>query len=504
MSCPCDTTTCGETLPTAGLEGVAEQIRKEFAEQPGGPAPVDPPAPPRPVRKKISQETFDEVVDENVEEFAMDLDEAMRDACAQFEQQGVDISALVTTVEGREKSEQVKVYVAKLDELLKAEEDGDLVGLLEDLSNICRAGDVERVTAGKLGAVGAAAFVCKKHVDDKRAVVAALNFLGVVLKTFDNREIIPLKGAQALQHCLEQYKDCPVVQSAGFSAITQAISKHEGNKRAFKDVGINTSVLTCLHAHQESRDTFIAVSRFLRVYLSDDDRRPGVSPGTFTRARELGEDYEAGAVRPLVDFVAKEGTLSDEKLVSASFATIKAVAVNDLICKQFANKGGLEVALLAFEAHITDETVAANGCMLLKAVTRNDDIKRTVGKGKGLGLLLRALDEHMASSRVVEQALACLSVLCLRQPGNCETIANLGCLQLIISSMTRHADIASVQRPAICTLRNMVSSWQNKELCSRILDEGAEPLIRKAKNTHPICDDVAFAALRDLGCDYHS
>ena len=47
--------------------------------------------------KFISQETFDSVVQENVEDFEMEPEEAAADAVAQFESQGVDLSNIVKT-----------------------------------------------------------------------------------------------------------------------------------------------------------------------------------------------------------------------------------------------------------------------------------------------------------------------------------------------------------------------------------------------------------------------
>ena len=44
------------------------------------------------VAKKITQETFDEVVKENIEEFDMKQDEAIFDAYKQFSSQGVDMT----------------------------------------------------------------------------------------------------------------------------------------------------------------------------------------------------------------------------------------------------------------------------------------------------------------------------------------------------------------------------------------------------------------------------
>ena len=41
---------------------------------------------------QISQETFDQVVKENMDDFGMELEEAQKDAWEQFETQGVDLS----------------------------------------------------------------------------------------------------------------------------------------------------------------------------------------------------------------------------------------------------------------------------------------------------------------------------------------------------------------------------------------------------------------------------
>lgn len=43
-------------------------------------------------KRRITQDTFDEVVDENIEEFEMSKDEAIKDAWTQFNSQGVDLT----------------------------------------------------------------------------------------------------------------------------------------------------------------------------------------------------------------------------------------------------------------------------------------------------------------------------------------------------------------------------------------------------------------------------
>lgn len=56
----------------------------------------------------------------------------------------------------------------------------------------------------------------------------------------------------------------------------------------------------------------------------------------------------------------------------------------------------------------------------------------------------------------------------------------------------------SPQKQACMLIRNLVS--RSRDFSQPILDMGAENLITEARATHRDCDDVAKAALRDLGC----
>ena len=51
-------------------------------------------------KKRITQETFDEVVQENIEDFEMEADEAVADAIAQFKTQNVDLGNVVCRAPG--------------------------------------------------------------------------------------------------------------------------------------------------------------------------------------------------------------------------------------------------------------------------------------------------------------------------------------------------------------------------------------------------------------------
>ena len=56
--------------------------------------------------RRISQETFDAVVRENVEDFDMDAAEAVREAREQFEHQGVDLTGVDVSGSEERKAER--------------------------------------------------------------------------------------------------------------------------------------------------------------------------------------------------------------------------------------------------------------------------------------------------------------------------------------------------------------------------------------------------------------
>ena len=49
---------------------------------------------------RVSQETFDEAVQENIDTFDMEPEEALKDAISQFESQGVNLSNIVKRAPG--------------------------------------------------------------------------------------------------------------------------------------------------------------------------------------------------------------------------------------------------------------------------------------------------------------------------------------------------------------------------------------------------------------------
>ncbi|XP_038634067.1 armadillo repeat-containing protein 6 [Scyliorhinus canicula] len=100
--------------------------------------------------------------------------------------------------------------------------------------------------------------------------------------------------------------------------------------------------------------------------------------------------------------------------------------------------------------------------------------------------------------QICEQGCAALGMFALRKPENCCVIMEGGGALMALQAMKTHPADVNVQKQACMLLRNLVA--RNPDFSQLILEMGAEVLILQAKTTHQDCEDLAKAALRDLGC----
>ena len=108
--------------------------------------------------KVITQETFDDVVKENVEEFGMEMAEAIRDAKEQFEKQGINLGNIVISEKG---SQVVVEAVQDLFKGLSSEE--EIVSRLKSIQDCCKEDLAQRVLATNNGAYSILMKLAKSH-----------------------------------------------------------------------------------------------------------------------------------------------------------------------------------------------------------------------------------------------------------------------------------------------------------------------------------------------------
>lgn len=101
--------------------------------------------------KIISQETFDDVVKENIVEFEMDVQEAKDETVKQFEAQGINLANIIKDLTINETSGKpvLNETIEQLKTILTSGDIGsnEVVKLLEVLGNECKASVPHRVVS---------------------------------------------------------------------------------------------------------------------------------------------------------------------------------------------------------------------------------------------------------------------------------------------------------------------------------------------------------------------
>jgi len=241
----------------------------------------------------------------------------------------------------------------------------------------------------------------------------------------------------------------------------------------------------------------------LKAIVSGDDTTATVSKA-FDHAREVVGSKTAAVYTLIASCV--HSAMADPAgpgvppIVKDCVSLLRCLAVNDSICVQFTDQGALQLLTSVAEQYPKHAPTIRNVCGAIKKLAHSDHVKRAVcaGDAKPLSVLLSGLQGFMSDASVVEQALAALSVSVLRTPENAQMVADRDALPFIAKAMQVHPQAAGLQRQACLCIRNLVSRSKST-LTEPLLEEGVEALLRAAKGSHPDCQDVAKAALRDLG-----
>jgi hypothetical protein len=218
---------------------------------------------------------------------------------------------------------------------------------------------------------------------------------------------------------------------------------------------------------------------------------------------------------------------------------------------QVCEQGGIKLVIKCIDEHVDDVIIVAAACGLLRQLAKSDSVKVLLADSGGFDMLARILDTHRHSARVCTQvrekrtrafagltrlqrailrgaiqpalilccvwhafstamcscsdacpqlqALGLLATLLLRHPDHCEAaFAHPGLMDLVADIINSHDSSAPVMRQACQVVRNLVV--RNSNLRKPVIDMGIAPVVRSAKKLQD-CNDVAVAALRDLGFD---
>ncbi|XP_010447171.1 PREDICTED: armadillo repeat-containing protein 6-like [Camelina sativa] len=463
--------------------------------------------------RAISQEAFDDLVRENVEDLGMEPSEALEDALHTLKLQGVDLSGIITCVPG-ESSIKDNPVIACLDRLkefdsvsiegpLRDEDLDEISSLFVKLNELCcsQQDSGNTAIATKHGAVDLTCSLCSKikiapGSNRNRIVVPCLKALAVLIHDIQSTEAFRnCTGPSIIVGLLSNSISDSDSLDAGFAVVAAASTGNEVVKQSFMELKIDELILQVLK--RESKTTVRALYDAICVLLTPDDSRV-VASQVYGYARTFAK---LGIATALTE--ALQAGIGSDSLVSASIA-LKAIAVNDEICKSIAEIGGIDTLLRCIDdsGEQGNKTAAKICCSLLSKLAGSDSNKSTIVEKRGLDKLIRLAQRFSDDPLVIQEVMLIISIICLRSPDHAAKAIEAGAGDLAVQAMKRFPVAAQMQRNACNMIRNM--AVRNAENRTILLANGIEKLIRTAKANNELCRAAATDALRDLGLDNYN
>ncbi|XP_059846944.1 armadillo repeat-containing protein 6 isoform X2 [Hypanus sabinus] len=446
--------------------------------------------------RRITQETFDNVVRENMIEFEMEPEEALKEAIQQFESQGVDLVNVVKTVQNftSDDSNPKHHVLQVLDHLQKALDMLALDEMEEHLTNFteqCSLNFAHRHLAAEKSAYATVLSSCRTMMSDGPRLLKGVQALAALLD--GQPDLLDLEGQHLLLDILKQHQELAVLNAATFRAIHHGCLKHEQNRQDLVQCGVLPLLTGAIVSHGTSADVVREAAGVLRVMTYDDDIRV-----PFGHAHDHAKMIvmENNGLQVIIE--AAKAFTENPTVLSELCCTLSRLAVRNEFCQDIVDLGGLNFMVALLADCIEHRELVRQVLGAFRAIAGNDEVKDAIVNAGGTDLIMLAMNRHMGSPQVCEQGCAALSMLALRKPENCRVIMEAGGAFLTLQAMKSHPAEVNVQKQACMLLRNLVA--RKPDFSQSILEMGAEVLIRHAKATHQDCEDLAKAALRDLGC----
>ncbi|KAF1333187.1 hypothetical protein FI667_g3008, partial [Globisporangium splendens] len=470
-------------------------------------------------KKQISQETFDECVRENVEEFDMDLVEATRDAIQQFESQQVDLSNIIKHVRAASGADsggaqpenildQIKRIIKELEALAEkakgsacsSEDEQRIVANLTQLQALCDEVPEAAVVAGRNNAIDALLDLIDGAASSAYKSASVLETASAALTTLctdntDNQDFVGQSGMvrlAAVLNALSTTESNASTAARVLALVKTVCAKHEANKTHFT----NAQGVDAVFAHFERATQDESLSKqlafVLRVLTVNDDPN-----ATFSQAQETIKQLVAKDVIPYILGIVR-GNHEKPEMLSVWLVVLKQLAITEDNCKKIYELEGLELLQQVMVQHEKHLAVMTRCITVFRNVAAADELKAYIIKSGGIERVLTGMRLHLGDPSLQQHACATLAAVALRAPENSLRIVDLGGARQIAFAMRSHRENTALLRQASLAIRNMVARCV--ELRPRILEEDIEPLLRDAQRYRG-CGDEAYAALRDLGCD---
>ncbi|XP_062704902.1 armadillo repeat-containing protein 6 homolog [Aedes albopictus] len=446
--------------------------------------------------KVITQETFDDVVKENIVEFSMSVEESREETVKQFEAQGINLANIIKDLNLNADSgvpllNEAVEWLKSNQANLAGENQEDVCKRLGTLATECKLSVPHRVLAAKLGAYEMIVEVLDKEKELNKEVisklVAAAN--SIINKQPD---IFSFKSLEVVSRLLKNETDKTIVCDL-LRWLQKACILHEMNRQMIMEDSPTLKHLKTLVGHDES-EVVKNVCALFRYLILDDDIRV-----EFGKAHEHARTLAVETLTDITKLLFK--FKSDQDLVCDLLLTVASLTVRNEFCQVVEDAGGLKFIMDAMVEFPDSIKILRESCKLLKALAGNDSVKSHIIQNGAAPLLESALNRHKDNEPFARHALVCVATLALREKDNSKALFETGIPETIVQTMKIHPTSKVVQRNGAWSIRNMVS--RSRDQCDTFISHGAEDVLNQALTDHPTIAHDVKSALRDLGCKVH-
>lgn len=438
----------------------------------------------------ISQETFDDIVRENMEEFEMSREEAVKEARDQFQQQGVNLSNIVMW------TGEIPPVLDALTQLSanSASEEDKLDGL-RTVTSCCQADLAQRVMATKNGAYSFLLRLAGPAEESRAVRREAISCLAAVMDS--NPDYLETQGISLLLDLLED----PDLYLPALDWLLVCCVRHEENRVAVVGRGILPRLEQIARGGgggngdggDVRRDNLLKVCRVWMALVQDDDIRVPFGKA-HDHSREIVENHSA--LQLLTKALATYK--GDSELMHLCLATLASLCVRNEYCQAVVDEGGLQFLHSILLNCRTETELVTRSLILLKVLAGNDKVKSDVGRSGGIPLVMAAISENMQKAAAVEAGFQAIASICLRNSENAKEVMETDGAYLTVTAMSRHPNQRKVQAACAAAIRNIVS--RERVHCQPFIDLGIEELLNAAlQQFRDEVGDTLKAALRDLG-----
>ncbi|XP_015109574.1 armadillo repeat-containing protein 6 homolog [Diachasma alloeum] len=437
----------------------------------------------------IKQETYDEVVKENIEDLAMTPQEAIEDAVKQFEAQGIDLTNIIKDLAISENSNVIQTCLRKLSASIEEKNYNDVPDALEKLKTELNRDIARRMYAAKENAYCILLDLMEEVENEEN-----LNILKSVIKTMTSLmtghpDLLDARGIKLQIRLVDRLSDVPTIQLL-LRWIKECCIKHEMNRQAIFNVGIIHRIRKIIEKEDITGPELRDCCGAMRSLALDDDIR-----------HEYGKAHDHAAQMARASLTVLTGLLTkfkgDVGVVGDLMLTMASLIVRNEFCQDVEDAGGLTFILDVMINHPDTEKLNWQALKLLKALAGNDNVKAHIVTCGSAPLIVSSIGRFKSSESVASAALSCISALTLRSSSNAGVFYDCGAPSVIIDAMKEFPKSLTVLRQASWAIRNM--SVRNKAESREFVSYGADAVLQNAIKNHPVLAEDARAALRDLG-----